>query len=104
MRYEECEKKGDSHLGDDCHLGLTTFRLPHLCEMFQQQPVNEAIAITDRLDVLEQDAQLMPQTRVRRLHDGMTNRDIPGHSAGDVNFPDGNALVIGLYFSCAFSI
>ena len=50
MRYEECEKKGDSHLGDDCHLGLTTFRLPHLCEMLQQQPVDEAIAPADLLE------------------------------------------------------
>ena len=29
----------------------------------------------------------MPQVRVRRLDDGMTDRDIPGHSAGDVDLP-----------------
>jgi len=102
MRYEECEKKGDSHLGDDCHLGLTTFRLTHFCEMLQQQPVNEAIAIIDRLDVLEQDAKLMAKARIRRLHDGMTDRDIPGHGAGDVDLTDGNALVIGLNFWWVF--
>jgi hypothetical protein len=97
MHYEECEKKGDSHLGDDCHLGLTTFRLPHFCEMLQQQPVNEAIAIIDRLDVLDQNAKLMAQARIRRLHDGMTDRDIPSDIALNVDLPDGNAVILRVY-------
>ena len=32
----------------------------------------------------------------------MTDRDIPGDSAADVDFTDGNALVIGLNFGCVF--
>ena len=40
----------------------------------------------------------MAQARVRRLDDGMTNRDVPSHSAGDVDLTDGDAVVIGLYF------
>jgi hypothetical protein len=34
----------------------------------------------------------------------MTDLDIPGHSAGDVDLPDGNAQVVGLYFWCGFAI
>ena len=47
----------------------------------------------------------MAQARIRRsrLDDGMPDRDIPSHSAGDVNFTDGNALVIGLYFWFVFT-
>ena len=33
----------------------------------------------------------------------MTDRDIPGDSAADVDFTDGNALVIGLNYWCVFT-
>ena len=33
----------------------------------------------------------------------MTDRDIPGHSASDVDLPDGDALVIGLDFRFVFT-
>ncbi len=39
---------------------------------------------------------------IRTLHYGMTDRDIASDSATDVDLSDGNALVIGLNFWCAF--